>query len=95
MTEEPKRKRVGGRPKGVPNKATADLQGIARQYTPEAIEKLVYIMRNREDYPAAQISAIKELLDRGYGRSTQKVIGDSNEPPVKMVIEWATPKQGS
>lgn len=87
--------RRGGRKKGTPNKVTADLQAVARVYTHEAIEKLVYIMRTREDYPQAQISAIKEILDRGYGKATQKLIGDGNEAPVKMVIEWASPNKGS
>jgi hypothetical protein len=44
---------------------------LAQQYTEEAIEKLADIMRNGEDREA--ISASKELLDRGHGKTPQAV----------------------
>jgi CheY-like chemotaxis protein len=44
---------------------------LAQQYTEEAIEKLADIMRNGEDRQA--ISASKELLDRGHGKTPQAV----------------------
>ena len=51
----------GGRPK-----ALHDLQELARQHTPEAIETLVKIMRN-DNHPQQGWAADK-LLDRGWGR---------------------------
>ena len=51
----------GGRPK-----ALHDLQELAREHTPEAIETLVKIMRN-DNHPQQGWAADK-LLDRGWGR---------------------------
>ena len=51
-------KRPGaGRKKGVPNKATAEIKVLARQYGPEAIGKLVKLMRGPD-----------EQIDRLVGR---------------------------
>lgn len=61
-----------GRPKGQPNKITREIKELASEYGQEAVEKLVYIMRNSET-DTAQISAAKELLDRGFGRPAQAV----------------------
>ena len=58
-----------GRPRGTPNRVTAEVRTLAQEYGPEAIETLVSIMRI-SDQPSAKIAACKELLDRGYGRST-------------------------
>jgi hypothetical protein len=37
----------------------------------------------------ARISALKELLDRAYGRATQPVSGDSNAAPIAYSFRWA------
>lgn len=81
-----------GRPKGAVNKATADIRALAQKHGPDAIATLIQIMTTREDTPAAQIAAAKELLDRGYGKATQPVSGDANGPPIKQEITWAWPK---
>lgn len=60
----------GGRKKGTVNKATADIKALAQQYGAEAIETLHLLMRTA-DSDQAKIAATKELLDRGYGKSTQ------------------------
>ena len=52
----------GGRPKVV-----AEVKGLAREYTSQAIETLVSIMTNTKAAPAARVSAANALLDRGYG----------------------------
>ncbi len=44
---------------------------LARQYTEEAILKLVAIMRNAKATTTAQTQAAIALLDRGYGRPAQ------------------------
>jgi hypothetical protein len=38
----------------------------------------------------ARVAAIKELLDRGYGRAPQAVSGDPDGEPVvvKHIVEW-------
>jgi hypothetical protein len=57
----------GGRVKGTPNKATAEIKDIARPYGPDCIEKLWAIASSSESDPA-KVAAIKEILDRGYGK---------------------------
>ena len=74
----------GGRKKGQLNKNTADIRALAQKHGPDAIATLINIMTTREDNPASQIAAAKELLDRGYGKSTQPVSGDDKAPPIKI-----------
>lgn len=81
-------KRPGaGRKPGVPNRVTADIKALAQSFGPEAIEKLVQIVRDSEN-DAAKISAIKELLDRGFGKAAQAVIvnGDEEGGPVQFSV---------
>ncbi len=66
--------RRGGRVKGVPNKATASIKEIAREYTDEAIKALVGVLRS-ESGPA-RVAAARELLDRAYGKPSQPVEGE-------------------
>jgi hypothetical protein len=58
-----------GRKPGVPNKATADVKAIARQYGPAAIGELARLATKAESETAG-VAAIKEILDRAYGKST-------------------------
>ena len=76
--------RTGGRQKGTPNKATAELRDIARQYTAEAVETLVKIMLKGEA-EAARIAAARELLDRGHGKATQVIAGEGGGPVMTSV----------
>ena len=64
--------KTGGRKKGVPNKATAELKDLARQYTLPALQELARLAIQAES-EQARVAAIKELLDRGYGKATQPV----------------------
>lgn len=64
--------RRGGRKAGTLNKATADVKIAASQYTEAAVAELARIMRESES-DAARVSAIKEILDRGHGKSAQAV----------------------
>jgi hypothetical protein len=77
--------RRGGRTKGTPNKATRTLREIAREYTEEALEALVAVLRDGES-EAARIQAANAILDRGYGKPTT-TIGDENGDPAKIVHE--------
>lgn len=56
----------GGRPK-----ECAEVKALAREYGPEAIEKLVELLRG-EDARVAKAAA-DSLLDRAYGKPTQAV----------------------
>lgn len=61
-----------GRPKGVPNKATASIKALAQQYAPEAIKELARLALKAES-EQARVAAIKELFDRGYGKAKQEI----------------------
>lgn len=74
-----------GRPKGAVNKATKDIKEIARSFTPKAMETLVALL-GRDDSPAAQLGAARELLDRGYGKASQPIAGDE-DAPLRVVNE--------
>jgi hypothetical protein len=63
-----------GRKKGTPNKVTAEIKGLAQKYGPEAIAELARLATKAES-EAARVAAIKELLDRGYGRAVQPIEG--------------------
>lgn len=77
--------KYGGRAKGTPNKATKDIKEIARSFTPKAMKTLVALL-GRDDSPAAQLGAARELLDRGYGKASQPIAGD-DDAPLRVVNE--------
>lgn len=54
----------GGRPK-----EDAEVKALARQFGPEAINRLADLMRGES--PKVAVSAAIALLDRGYGKPTQ------------------------
>jgi len=70
----------GGRPK-----AALDIQALARQHTPEAIQALVDALAN----PRERVSAAVALLDRGWGKPTQPLAGDADAAPLVVDFCWA------
>lgn len=62
-----------GNPKGRP-KHPDDLPAICREYTREAVEKLVEIMRS--DDTGKALNAVNQLLDRGWGRPITPIVSD-------------------
>jgi hypothetical protein len=68
----PFQKGISGNPGGRP-KALGDVQELARQKSPEAINTLTDIMRDGKAPPAARVAAANALLDRGYGKPTQPI----------------------
>ena len=81
-----KGRKTGGRVKGVPNKATREIKALAQQYTDQALTTLVQVMQASES-DAARVAAARELLDRGYGKSTQAVTGEGGGP-MKLELSW-------
>lgn len=79
-----KGKKTGGRVAGTPNKATADIKAAARVHGPDAIELLWTLARTSET-DGTRVAAIKEILDRGYGKATQIIGGDENSPLVTRI----------
>lgn len=68
----PKGTRIGGRAKGTPNKATAEVRDIARQYAPSIVAELARLAHDAES-EQARVAAGREILDRAYGRAPQAV----------------------
>lgn len=92
-------KREGaGRPVGSPNKTTSTLRELAREHTEEALATLLTVMGD-SDSDAAKVSAAKEILDRGYGKSRTVLSGDEDGNPVelihKIVLEGVVPSGNS
>ena len=68
----PFEKGVSGNPGGRP-RVLGDVQELARQQSPQAINTLADIMSDEKAPPAARVAAANALLDRGYGKPTQLV----------------------
>lgn len=85
--------KTGGRIAGTPNKATADLKGLAREYTQEALDGLVRVLRSSES-DQARVAAANSILDRGYGKASQVLSGDEDGGPIKTItrIELVAPE---
>lgn len=69
MTEHGGKRERAGRKTGSPNMATAAIRALAGEHANEAITMLVALMKSDDTPAAARISAAKELLERGYGKS--------------------------
>ena len=57
-----------GRPKGV-----EDVAAAAREFTPEGLEILKTIARNKNVPAAARAMAVNSLLDRAWGKAPQMI----------------------
>lgn len=77
-------KKTGGRQKGTLNKATLDIKAAAQKFGAEAVELLVAIASDKDCPPASRVAAIKEILDRGYGKAKQPIVGDDDSPPIQV-----------
>jgi len=79
-----------GRPVGAVNKATSGLKlnvsELAREYTSDALDTLVDVMKSSQS-DSARIAAATAILDRGYGRPTKTTSLEVNAPFVPTIIE--------
>lgn len=67
-----KGRKTGGRSAGTPNKATAEIKQLAGVHGPRMVEELARLAVEAES-EAARVSAIRELLDRAYGKPQQPI----------------------
>lgn len=87
-----------GRPKGAANRATAEIKEAARKYGVKAIKELATLAglidgEGAADSEQARIAALREVLDRGYGKPAQVVAGDPDEPVnVNVDLKHANPR---
>ena len=82
MPGPPFEKGKSGNPGGRP-KVLAELRQLARSYAPEAIKELARLATKARS-ETARIAAIRELLDRGFGKSTQ-FIADHEKPKTDLL----------
>ena len=86
--------RRGGRQPGTPNKHPSEIKAVAAQHGPAIISKLAelsgVIPGNVAESQAVQVQAMKELLDRGFGRPTQPHSGDPDGMPLAIEFTWGT-----
>lgn len=86
MRGRPFRKGESGNPGGRP-RVSSNIRDLARQHAPAAIAELARLtLRARSE--GVRVAAIKELLDRGFGRSTQIVEGslDRGSIPTELPL---------
>lgn len=87
------RRAGAGRRPGGQNKHTVEIRTVAMQYGPAAVAALAEMSGlapgERAESETARIAALKELLDRAYGRSTQPLSGDPDGPPLSVEFTWA------
>ena len=78
-------KGVSGNPGGRP-RVVAALRDLARQHTPEAIRELARLALKAKS-ETARVAAIRELLDRGYGKAIQQADDELNTSPTPLRVE--------
>jgi hypothetical protein len=82
-------------------KADPELRAIAQQYTEEAVDVAVKVMRNSKAADSSRLKAVEILLDRGHGRpvqaidATHRVITDPAELTYEELSEIARGGLGS
>jgi hypothetical protein len=60
--------RRGGRQKGTPNKATAEVRELALDYGPAAVRELARLSEHAQS-ETARVSACNAILERAYGKA--------------------------
>jgi hypothetical protein len=71
-----------------------ELRELSRLHAPEALERIVQIMRDRR-YPKTGLAAAQMILDRAYGRVPSVTAGEGGEGPVTHTLEvrWRIPEK--
>ena len=82
-------RKTGGRTAGTPNKVTASVRELAEPYGPAAIVALAQLA-GLTDKPGAEaeatrIAALRELLDRAYGKAKQPT--ETDQAPESLQLQ--------
>jgi hypothetical protein len=78
----------GGRPAVI-----REVQDLARQHTPAAINTLVEICGNKKAHPSARVAAATAILDRGWGRPMQQVHVEASQSALPAELAALSPEQ--
>lgn len=69
------------------SKAPTEIKSLARGHTASAINTLAGIMNQSDAQPSARVAAATALLDRGWGKPAQAIVGgDEESDPLRMII---------
>lgn len=79
-------KKTGGRTKGVPNRATAEVKSLAMSYMPKIIKELARLALNAES-EQARVAACREMIDRAVGKPAQAI--DLSNSDGTLASAWA------
>lgn len=71
--------RRGGRQAGTPNVATREIKVLIEEFAPDAIKELGRLSTSAKN-EATRLAAIKEILDRRFGKASQIIGGDPENP---------------
>ena len=82
--------RRGGRQKGTPNKATAGIKAAFQKHGDELVQALLALTKSDDE--RVRLGAVQAALDRGWGRPTQAIGGDP-EQPHRLIVELIDPTQ--
>ncbi len=63
--------RRGGRQKGTPNKATADIKAALRMHGDELVKALLKLTESKDE--RVRLGAIQTARDRGFGKAVQHI----------------------
>ncbi len=80
--------RRGGRQKGTPNKVTAEIKAAFQKHGKALVEALLALTKSDDE--RVRLGAIQAALDRGWGRPTQAIAGDP-EQPHRLIVELIDP----
>ncbi len=75
--------KTGGRRKGTPNRATAEINAAFRLHGDELVDALLALTKSDDE--RVRLGAIQAALDRGWGRPSQAVEGTLDG---KITISW-------
>ena len=77
-----KGRKTGGRGKGTRNKVTAEIKAALQKHGDELVEALLKLARSDDE--KVRLGAIKECLDRGWGKPAQavQIKGDPDSPVI-------------
>jgi HEAT repeat protein len=83
-----------GNPGGRPKEA-AVVKALAREHTETAIKVLADALSDPDG--RVRIAAANSLLDRGYGKSAQAIVGDEDMPPIQhsLTVKRVKPGDGN
>ena len=83
--------KAGGRKKGTPNKATAEIRAAAGKHSAKALKKIVELVK--DDNPSVALAACNAILDRAHGRPAQTMPDSGEENVLFSFIMNLAPKK--